>query len=324
MGILLPVAAEKGSKYMGKQSAVLTLAGIRFDPSSKVPLHRQIYGALREVILERRVRGGMRLPSSRALAAELGVSRTTVLIAFDQLISEGYITGMRGSGTFVADSIPDDLLRVRAQSTKAARQPLSARAISRRGALMASALSSFSNDEVKARAFTPWLPAIDAFPFEIWSKLSSKRWRRPPVDLAGYGDPAGYRPLRESIANYLNTSRGVRCDAEQVIIVSGSQQGLDLAARVLLDPGNSAWIEDPGYRGAHGALLGSGVKLVPVPVDDQGLDVRTGEASGKGAKLAYVTPSHQYPLGITMSLARRLALLAWASRSGSWVLEDDY
>lgn len=309
---------------MGKQSAVLTLAGIRFDPSSKVPLHRQIYGALREVILERRVRGGMRLPSSRALAAELGVSRTTVLIAFDQLISEGYITGMRGSGTFVADSIPDDLLRVRAQSTKAARQPLSARAISRRGALMASALSSFSNDEVKARAFTPWLPAIDAFPFEIWSKLSSKRWRRPPVDLAGYGDPAGYRPLRESIANYLNTSRGVRCDAEQVIIVSGSQQGLDLAARVLLDPGNSAWIEDPGYRGAHGALLGSGVKLVPVPVDDQGLDVRTGEASGKGAKLAYVTPSHQYPLGITMSLARRLALLAWASRSGSWVLEDDY
>ena len=309
---------------MGKQSAILTLAGVRFDPSSKVPLHRQIYGALREVILERRVRAGMRLPSTRALAAELGVSRTTVVIAFDQLMSEGYITGREGSGTFVADSIPDELLRVRAQSARKARQPLSARTLSRRGALLASTLSSFSSDEGGARAFRLGLPAIDAFPFEVWSKLSSKRWRRPPVDLAGYGDPAGYHPLREAIANYLSTSRGVRCDPGQIIIVSGSQHGLDLAARVLLDPGDSAWIEDPGYRGAHGALLGSGAQLVPVPVDDQGLDVGAGEALRSGAKLAYVTPSHQYPLGIMMSLSRRLALLAWASRSGSWILEDDY
>jgi GntR family transcriptional regulator/MocR family aminotransferase len=309
---------------MGKQSAILTLAGVKLDPSSKAPLHRQIYGALREVILEGRVRAGMRLPSTRALAAELGVSRTTVVIAFDQLMSEGYITGRGGSGTFVADSIPDDLLRVRARSRSTARQPHSARTISRRGSLLASAQSSFLNDEGGARAFKLGLPAIDAFPFDVWSKLSSRVWRRPPPDLAGYGNAAGYNPLREAIANYLSTSRGVRCETEQVIIVSGSQQGLDLAARVLLDPGDSAWIEDPGYRGAHGALLGSGARLAPVPVDDQGLDVAAGEALCSGAKLAYVTPSHQYPLGVTMSLGRRLALLAWASRSGSWILEDDY
>jgi GntR family transcriptional regulator/MocR family aminotransferase len=297
---------------------------MRFDPSSKVPLHQQIYSALREIILERRMKAGMRLPSTRALAAELGVSRTTVVLAFEQLWSEGYITGRSGSGTFVAESIPDELLRVRRQSPGAISAPLGERTISRRGLRLASTPSGFLKDEGNPRAFQPGLPAIDSFPFEIWSRLCSKRWRCLPAELGGYGNPAGYYPLREAIANYLNVFRGVRCQPEQVIIVAGSQPGLDLTARVLLDPGDSAWIEDPGYRGAYGALLGSGVGLVPVRVDEQGLDVRAGEVAASGAKLAYVTPSHQYPLGVTMSLTRRLALLAWASQTGSWILEDDY
>ncbi len=149
-------------------------------------------------------------------------------------------------------------------------------------------------------------------------------WRGLPSALLGYGHPSGYRPLREEIAAYLGAARAVRCVWEQVIVVSGSQQALDLAARVLLDPGDAAWVEDPGYAGARGALTGAGARLVPVPVDEEGLRVSAGMARCADARLAHVSPSHQYPLGATMSLPRRLELLAWASRAGSWVIEDDY
>lgn len=184
--------------------------------------------------------------------------------------------------------------------------------------------SSFSEDEGKARAFQPGLPSIDDFPFDVWSRMISKRWRYPSSELACYGSSAGYRPLRDAIASYAQLARGVRCEPEQVIIVAGSQQGLDMVVRVLLDPGDPAWIEDPCYRGACGALVGAGTRLVPVPVDEQGLDVAAGESVCADARVAYVTPSHQYPLGVTMSLARRLALLDWATRSGAWIIEDDY
>lgn len=154
--------------------------------------------------------------------------------------------------------------------------------------------------------------------------MISKCWRHPSTGLACYGSAAGYRPLRDAIANYVQLARGVRCEPEQVIIVAGSQQGLDMVARVLLDPGDPAWIEDPCYRGAWAAFVGAGARLVPVPVDDQGLDVVAGESACADARVVYVTPSHQYPLGVTMSLARRLALLNWAGRSGAWIIEDDY
>jgi GntR family transcriptional regulator/MocR family aminotransferase len=310
--------------HVGKESTVFTLAAISLDPSSRIPLHRQLYDIVRKAILDRKLRAGARLPSTRALAAELEVSRTTVISAFDQLIAEGYIDGKTGAGTFVATSVPDDLLRVRAKVANPVRRPASRRPISSRGKLWVSTAASFIPDEGRPRAFQPGLPSIDDFPFDVWSRMFSKRWRHPSRELACYGHAAGYRPLRDAIANYVQLARGVRCDPDQVIIVAGSQQGLDLVARVLLDQGDAAWIEDPCYRGARGALLGAGARLVPVPVDEQGLDVSTVESACIEARVGYVTPSHQYPLGVTMTLSRRLALLDWATRCGAWIIEDDY
>ena len=174
------------------------------------------------------------------------------------------------------------------------------------------------------RAFRPGIPALDEFPFGVWNRLMMKHWRRQPVDLLPYSTPAGYRPLREAIAQYVAAARAVKCDAEQIVIVSGAQQALDLAARLLLDPGDEAWMEDPGYGGARAALLAAGVKPVAVPVDDAGLDVVAGQRLSPKARLAYVTPSHQYPTGVVMTLARRLELLRWAERSRGWIVEDDY
>jgi GntR family transcriptional regulator/MocR family aminotransferase len=175
-----------------------------------------------------------------------------------------------------------------------------------------------------ARPFRPGTPALDEFPFEVWGRLAARHWRRPPAGLLGYGDPAGHLPLREAVATYLGTARAVRCGPEQVIVTAGAQQALDLAARLLVDPGDQVWIEDPGYLGARAALSGAGARLVPVPVDEEGLDVSAGAARAPRARLVYVSPSHQYPLGVTMSLARRLQLLEWAERAGAWILEDDY
>ncbi|MFN2540435.1 MAG: PLP-dependent aminotransferase family protein [Mycobacteriales bacterium] len=168
------------------------------------------------------------------------------------------------------------------------------------------------------------MPDIAAFPTDVWARLWNQRWRAFSSDYMRYSHPAGYAPLRQAIAAHLATTRGVRCSTEQIIIVTGSQQGLDLSARLLLDPGDPVWIEDPGYLGTRAALIAAGAELVPVPVDDEGLDVAAGMAREPAAKLAVVTPSHQFPLGPMMSLARRLALIEWASRTGSWVVEDDY
>ncbi|MDF1506347.1 PLP-dependent aminotransferase family protein, partial [Roseisolibacter sp. H3M3-2] len=166
-------------------------------------------------------------------------------------------------------------------------------------------------------------PAVDAFPTALWARLTARRWRAGTIGL-GEGDPAGDPALRAAIATHVTAARGARCTAEQVLVVSGTQQALDLAARVLLDPGDAVWIEDPGYRGARAAFAAAGARLVPVPVDGEGLDVAAGEAAAPGARLAYVTPSHQFPLGAVMSAPRRLALLAWARRADAWVVEDDY
>jgi GntR family transcriptional regulator/MocR family aminotransferase len=168
------------------------------------------------------------------------------------------------------------------------------------------------------------LPAIDNFPFDIWSKLAAHCWRNPAPDLLCYGDPHGYQPLREAIASYLKAARGVKCEADQIVIVSGSQQALDLTARILMDPGDAVCIEDPGYLGARHAFVGAGAQLVPIAVDDEGLQVEAAIAHNQDIRLVYVTPSHQYPMGVTMSLVRRLTLLEWATRKGMWIVEDDY
>lgn len=309
---------------MGKQSDAMPFVSVELDRSSGVPMHRQLYDFLRESILSGRLGGGLRLPATRTLAEELGVSRNTVMGAFDQLLAEGYMEGKVGAGTYVARVLPDDLLNVSSSpgSTRAA--PGVERTLSKRGGLIAGMPRNPARFGEMPRAFRPSLPALEAFPHRIWSGLLAKHWREPSPDLLGPGDPAGYRPLREAVAGYLGASRGVRCSADQVVITTGSQQALDLVARTLLDPGDESWVEEPGYLGTRGALVAASVKMVPVPVDNEGLDVAAGIERAPAAKLICVSPSCQYPLGVTMSLSRRLALLEWAGKAGAWVLEDDY
>jgi GntR family transcriptional regulator/MocR family aminotransferase len=299
------------------------------DSTSSVPLYRQLYESLRQAILMGQLVAGTQLPSTRVLASRLGISRTTVVIAFDQLLSEGYIQGKMGSGTYVSSVLPDDLLQkpapmglrqVEAQRVQKAQQ----RRLSRRGAVLAATDVATVHYYSHARAFRPGIPDLDHFPFDTWARLAAQHWRHPPRDLLSYTHPAGYYPLRTAIADYLRASRGVLCSAEQVIVVAGSQQAIDLTAHVLLDPGDAVWMEDPGYPGARSALLGSSALLIPVPVDTEGLDVAAGMALCPDARMAYVTPSYQFPLGATMSFTRRLQLLQWAIRNDAWILEDDY
>lgn len=310
---------------MAKTSSFVTLGGITLDPVSRLPLYRQLYNALRSAILAGRLAAGARLPSTRALATELGVSRNTVVNAFEQLAAEGYLEGKVGSGTRVACNLPEEILQVRSGAHSSQAGSVSPRpALSRRGALLARTQVSQAPPVDHARAFRVGLPALDAFPTALWSRLLARRSRHLPAKLMVYGDPAGYRPLREAIAAYLGAARGVHCTAGQVIVVSGAQQALELAARLLLEPDDPVWVEEPGYLGAKGALRSAGATLIPVPVDNEGLQVETGMDLCPQARLAYISPSHQYPMGVTMSLARRLALLRWAEQNQAWILEDDY
>ncbi len=310
---------------MNTQSTNVLFALVMLDSEKTVPLYKQLYDGLREAILSGKLVVGSRLPSTRQFAQSMGISRSTVLNAFDLLLQEGYIEGRIGSGSYIAKDLPDDLLRARGHQLEH-EQARTGRQLSLRGQRVArtpvAAVKDW--DEPLTGAFRTGVPALDAFPFEIWTRLLHQRWKRPPHELLGYTDPAGYRPLRAEIAAYARVSRGVNCEADQVIIVAGSQQALNLAARLLLDPGDAAWIEEPIYMGAQAALISEGAEIVSVPVDQEGLNVNEGIARCREARLAYVTPSHQFPLGVTMSLARRLALLRWAEEAGAWILEDDY
>ncbi len=299
-------------------SAALIALGL--DRDGAEPLQRQLYRQVREAVLAGRLAPGTRLPSSRGLARELRCSRNTVVGAYDQLYSEGYLEGQLGSGTYVSQVLPEELLSARPGRDAPPADRRSA-ALSRRGrALLAPPVSRGP----RHRAFSPGFPEVESFPFELWSRALARVWRRPPRDLLSHGAPAGYPPLRRAIADYLRAVRALDCTAEQVIITSGAQQGLDLTARFLLDPGDRVWIEEPGYPGLRGPLIANGAEIVPVPVDGEGLSLEAGVARAPDARLAIVSPSHQYPLGVTMTLARRLALLDWARGADAWILEDDY
>jgi GntR family transcriptional regulator / MocR family aminotransferase len=303
-----------------KRASPLPVRAIAVDRDAAAPLYLQVYEGIRAAILAGELRRGYRLPSTRDIAREHGLSRNTVTTAFDQLLAEGYIEGRVGSGSYVAADVPDDLLGSR--SARSARRDRGAPAPSGRGVT-----PTVERPSATRAAFRVSMPALDCFPLDVWNRLTMARLRRLPRALLGYGDAAGYAPLRRAIAAHLGAARSVRCEPEQVVIVEGAQQGLDLAVRLLLDPGDEAWIEDPGYLGARYVFLSNRVVPVPVPVDGNGLDPERGvEASSgtAGARLAYVTPSHQMPLGVTLSLARRLALLEWARRTSAWILEDDY
>lgn len=317
-----PIAAQPSRRHVpiGRGAAPLIL---ELDPRG-APLFRQIYEGVRDAIRSGRLRPGSRLPATRTLAEELRVSRSTVVLAFEHLIAEGYVTGRRGTGSFIARRLPDEaiagrttVVTMRDTSDEPRRAP-----VSRLAKLVR---QQITGSELVRRSPVPFRlgePALDAFPLKLWQQLQAK-WRRSAPSLLGYGGALGYRPLREAIASYLGASRGVRAGADQVILTRGSQQAIDLIARLLLDAGDAVWIEDPGYLAARALFECAGACLVPVPVDDEGLDVATGMERAPDARLAYVAPSHQFPLGVTMSLDRRRALLEWA-RAGRWIVEDDY
>jgi GntR family transcriptional regulator/MocR family aminotransferase len=285
--------------------------------SADTPRYKQVYRHIRDAIVERRLAAGERLPSTRTLANEAGLARKTIEEAYAQLEAEGYLERRAGSGSFVADVARSMPARSRGAVKLAGR-----RTLSKRGRAIAS--STACVEPTTVRPFAAGLPALDAFPLELWQRLVARHARRLDARALVYADPSGHPPLREAIAAYLGNARGLRCDASQVVIVSSSQQALDLIARLTIDPGDEVWIENPSYPGARAALNGSGARLVPVRVDGDGLDVAHGIELAPNARLAYVTPSHQYPLGTTMSLERRLALLAWARRADAWIIEDDY
>jgi GntR family transcriptional regulator/MocR family aminotransferase len=292
-------------------------------------LYQQLYHALRRAILTGALAPGTRLPSTRAFAHELGVSRNTVLLAYDQLLAEGYAVGHTGSGTYVASTLPDVMLSpprplVSTHSdTATTLPPLSAYGKRLMGRAPHTAPSLSQHSCTLRYDFRYGVPAVEEFPHAIWRRLLARRIRAASLDSLHYGPPEGYGPLREAIAGYLRRARGVVCNADQVIVVNGSQQALDLTARVLLDAGDGVVIEEPHYQGARQVFLAAGARLLTAPVDTEGLQVAA-LPDAAGVRLAYVTPSHQFPSGAIMSLARRLGLLAWAERVGAYIIEDDY
>jgi GntR family transcriptional regulator/MocR family aminotransferase len=302
---------------------------IRLDGDG--PLFRQLHRALRAGILDGVVPPGTRLPATRTLANELGVSRTTVLLAYEQLAAEGYLDGRRGSGSFVHDVPPTPgRAKPAAPTTLAAAAPAGPPRLSPFGTFLTDRRTRpIFSSYVSGRPRLPYdfrygAPALQDFPVQIWQRCLGRRARRASAAYYDYGHPQGSPALRAALAGYLLRGRGVRCEPEQILVVSGSQQGLDLAARLLLSRGDTAIVEEPGYEGARRALLAAGARLAFVPTDEDGLDVGALARIGRRARLAHVTPSHQYPLGGVMPYPRRVALLAWAARAGAYVLEDDY
>jgi GntR family transcriptional regulator/MocR family aminotransferase len=294
---------------------------IAVDRRAPEPLHRQIYDAYRSAIVERRLRPKERVPSTRMLASELGVSRMPVLNAYAQLLAEGYFESRVGAGTLICSSLPDQVEAPEARSAASAQHLSGVRPVS------TSSLRLVRGQRAPWQglgAFGVGQVAFDHFPLQIWSSLVTRHCRGMNADSANYGEQMGSAIFRETIANYLRTARGVSCDAQQIMVVSGSQHALEITARVLLDQGSPVWVEEPGYSFMRDVLTLTGCRIVPVPVDDEGLDVAAGTKICRKARAAFVTPSHQYPLGVTMSASRRLQLLSWAQSNGSWIVEDDY
>jgi GntR family transcriptional regulator/MocR family aminotransferase len=297
------------------------LPPVAIDRTGETPVYRQLSDWFRHAIVDGHLRPGQRLPSTRTLARELKISRIPVQTAYEQLYTEGYLETFVGAGTCVAREIPDESLH--AHRTNVRRAPPAGSA-PRRISDRASAVRKQAQTWLMSLgAFRVGLPALSDFPSGCWARLVNRHVRRPPGDSMAYGYAMGYLPLREAIAEYLSVARAVRCDASQILVTSGSQESLVLCAQVLLDSGERAWMEEPGYPGAHQALTAAGVRVLPVPVDKEGLNVALGIRRGRGARVAYITPSHQFPLGMTMSAARRMSLLSWAVRNGAWIVEDD-
>lgn len=279
------------------QNTINEFGFLRLDGRRKSPLFRQLYDQIRAAILDGRLKANSRIPSSRDLMEQLGVSRTTVVSAVDRLIAEGYLHTSQGRGTFVSREIPDEQVLP---------QPVSSEAVSRKNkrsnhlgvygrTIVDTDRSNWHTGESKP--FCPGEPALDEFPIAVWSKIVRRVWKSLDPSRLSYGEPAGYGPLRAQVAEYLSIRRGVNCDPSQVMIVSGTQQAVDIVARISVDPDDQVLFENPGYVSARDAFVKRGAKITPVPVDESGAMIEETISRHPKARLAYVTPSHQYPLG---------------------------
>ena len=286
----------------------------RLRSQHKLPLHRELYEALRRALLDGTLSAGDRLPSSRELTQDLKLSRNTVVAALSQLSVEGYLTSHIGSGTFVSESVPKSAAR------RHSRRESQGTSLSRRGQALS---TTFCARQLEVQPFTPGIADFNAFPVALWQRLQNKHWRMTYPEMLDYNDSGGYGPLRRAVADYLRVFRSVPLDVEQVIITSGTQQSMELCAQMLADHDDTVWLEDPAYWGAVKAFMATGVKCHPVAVDQQGIAPKALDEATP-PRLIYVTPSHQYPTGAVMSLARRHQLLSIARRHKAWILEDDY
>jgi GntR family transcriptional regulator/MocR family aminotransferase len=305
---------------MKAQKGSMLLSTLDVDPSSGIPLYRQLEAAMRQLVLDGKLPANSRLPATRQLALDLGISRLTVKNVYEQLISEGFLDARRGAGTFVA-SIPTSQLppEIPAATASASsnRQPLLSQ-VSRIGP------SRSTTHLGGVKAFRPGVPALDLFPRRAWASAHSRVMRQHDNNLLGYGPPGGMPELKRAITEHVRDHRGVECEAEQVIITSGAQQAFTLIALALLETGNTVWFEDPGHIAARDSMRLLGADVRSVPIDEEGFDLHLAKAKYPNSRLIFVTPSHQHPLGVTMSLNRRLELLDYAQQNNSWVVEDDY
>jgi GntR family transcriptional regulator/MocR family aminotransferase len=328
---------------MSRQIEEIPLVAFKLNFSSSVPLYKQLYDLIRNAILEGKFSKGQRLPGTRSLASELKISRNTVALAFDQLLIEGYISGKIGSGTFVSE-IPNNFFGLGSKTKSITSKKMTSFEIPSLSGLKMkeehpAATGLFeklskqigSNELVKRYTkrdeiipFQNGIPAFSEFPIKIWQKLINQTAQNFSNLQLGYGEAAGFKPLREAIASYLRKYRAVNCTSDQIIIVNGTQQGLDLIGRVLLKPGSVVWLEDPGYFGARAAMIFAGAEIFPSPLDNEGLDLSYSSQNNPTPDLIFTTPSHQFPLGLTMSILRRLNLLLYAAQNKCWIVEDDY
>jgi GntR family transcriptional regulator/MocR family aminotransferase len=301
---------------------------ITLDENSGAPFYRQIYETIRRSILSGGLPLGRQLPASRLLAKQLGVSRMTVVNAYEQLLAEGYLEGRTGAGTFVSAHLPEEFLQASGfKRPERHERPLPRKIIlSPYGKRVAPNTKTILQHH-GTTALVPFqhgVAALNEFPFGVWAKIAQRIQKSPPSSVLSYSDAVGFQPLREAVAAHLGAARGVRCTPEQIIITNGTQQALDLISRIFLSESEEVCLEDPGYLGARDIFAATGARIVPVPLDDEGFDLQTARKRSRKARLIYVTPSHQFPLGVTMSLARRLSLLEWAQEREAFVIEDDY
>jgi len=295
------------------------LYAFEINREGEAPLFRQLYLQLRVAILSRRLRPGTKLPSTRQLASQLGVSRSAAVAAYEQLLAEGYTSGRHGSGTYISPDLPEPIA---APPPRHKKPPPRAAAKTE----PTQPVGDFVDVTVQSddRPFNLGRTLIDERTLELWRKLSARTFRSLAPSHFGYSDPRGTSELRKAICDYLQAARAVKCDPEQIVVTAGTQQAIDIIIRILPNRNREVWVEDPGYPLTRQALLAAGATVRPIPVDEQGIDVGAGIRSAPNASAVFVTPSHQFPTGVVLSMARRLELLAWARKKDAWIVEDDY